>query len=128
MCKAVGVSCEEALMIFNLAPLNTRRDIAMLGLIHRTVIGGGPDHFKQHFVRAPSSLRPEGRDSQRRHDRQLLSHRHGDFLQVVTHSVLGLVDIYNLLPQYVVNATTVKLFQHRLQELLKALITGGTNN
>ena len=40
-----GLSDEEALLHFNLAPLETRRDIAKLGLIHRSVLGGGPRHF-----------------------------------------------------------------------------------
>ena len=35
--REVGLSPEEALLEYNLAPLQTRRDIAMLGLIHRTV-------------------------------------------------------------------------------------------
>lgn len=38
-----------ALMDFHLAPLAVRRDIAMLVLIHRSVLGIGPDHFRVHF-------------------------------------------------------------------------------
>ena len=41
------VTTLEALMEFNLAPLSTRRDIAMLGLIHRTVLRKGPEQFQQ---------------------------------------------------------------------------------
>ena len=33
------VTDEQALFVFNLAPLSVRRDIAMLGVIHRTVLG-----------------------------------------------------------------------------------------
>merc|ERR1712078_641777 len=36
--KALGCSELEALMEFNLAPLRTRRDVAMLGVLHRTVL------------------------------------------------------------------------------------------
>ena len=44
----VCMSEEEALMNFDLAPLRTRRDIAMLGVIHRTMLGKGPAQFKEH--------------------------------------------------------------------------------
>ena len=48
-----GVDEEAALMNFNLAPLATRRDIAMLGVVHRRVIGKCPPHFKDHFTLEP---------------------------------------------------------------------------
>ena len=47
--RDAGVSEIEALMNFALAPLQTRRDIAMLGLVHRAVLGDGPPHFKEFF-------------------------------------------------------------------------------
>ena len=45
----VGIDAINALLVVNLAPLSLRRDIAMLGLIHRTMLGQGPEHFKQRF-------------------------------------------------------------------------------
>ena len=36
-------------MKYSLAPLLARRDIAMLGLIHRTVLGFGPKQFKLYI-------------------------------------------------------------------------------
>ena len=44
-----------------------------------------------------------------------MTHRTGKFLDLLAHSVLGLTDIYNLLPQYVVNVANVSDFQKRLQ-------------
>lgn len=44
-----GIDEAAALMNFNLAPLRTRRDIAMMGVIHRRVLGKGPEHFKTHL-------------------------------------------------------------------------------
>ena len=38
----------------------------------------------------------------------------------MAHSQLGSIDVYNLLPQYVVAAGDVKTFQNRLQQMLKA--------
>ena len=46
---------EDALMFFNLAPLETRRDMAMLVLIHRTVLGCDTRHFASIFRLAPPS-------------------------------------------------------------------------
>ena len=97
----------EAISDYRLAPLNSRRDMAMLGLIHRTVIGEGPDQFKKYFVRESESRHPDGRENQRRHDKQLISYRKGKFLDIMATSALGLIDVYNLLPQATVDADTV---------------------
>ena len=43
----------------------------------------------------------------------------GKFVDVMKHSVLGLIDIYNLLPQAVVDKKDVHEFQRGLQELLR---------
>ena len=40
-----------ALMEFRLAPLTTRRDIAMLGLVHRAALKEGPPQFWEFFTR-----------------------------------------------------------------------------
>ena len=49
------VSAREALRQLRLVPLDARRDIAMLGLIHRCVLGIGPAQFVDFFapMRAP---------------------------------------------------------------------------
>ena len=52
MLMAAAVSKLDALLHFNLAPLRWRRDIAMLGLIHRSVLGVGPPHFRKFFMRS----------------------------------------------------------------------------
>ena len=56
---AAGMSTTEALLESNLAPLQTRRDMAMLGLIHRTVLGLGPSQFAQYFKVAPRCKHPD---------------------------------------------------------------------
>eukprot|EP00969_Alexandrium_andersonii_P269227 11899382-Alexandrium_andersonii.AAC.1 len=43
------MSDEEALLRFGLAPLAVRRDIALLGMIHRTILGKGPSQFAAFF-------------------------------------------------------------------------------
>ena len=118
-----GISDEAALMEFNLAPLNTRRDIAMLGLIHRSVIGAGCPQFSRFFVVRPGP-HPPGR-----HKRQLKEYRNGDVTDYmfpnskpadyVMRSALGLTTVYNLLPAEIVEAKSTAAFQSRLQKLVK---------
>ena len=47
--RDLGIDAESALAEFNLAPLRVRRDLAMLGLLHRTALGKGPRHFDNFF-------------------------------------------------------------------------------
>ena len=82
--KDTGVDDITALMEFNLAPLAARRDMAMLGVLHRTVLGRGPRHFKELF-----KLDTAGR---------LVDPRSTIGGEMVKRSALGLVAIYNLLP------------------------------
>ena len=52
--EELGVSELEAMFLHNLAPLSTRRDIAMLGLVHRSARGRGPGHFAEFFRVLPA--------------------------------------------------------------------------
>ena len=54
----LGISDEDALFHSNLAPLQCRRDIAMLGLIRRCVLEKGPDHFGTFVLRDLRSKNP----------------------------------------------------------------------
>ena len=47
--RALGWTDLDALVVGNLAPLGLRRDIAMLGMIHRSVLGKGASHFSSLF-------------------------------------------------------------------------------
>jgi hypothetical protein len=104
--RKVGVTEVEALVNFRLAPLAARRDMAMLGLIHRTVLGLGPSHFGTFFHVDPFSARLH----RRRHDKHLVDHTDGRHLCILARSALGLVSVYNLLPQGAVNCKSVFLF------------------
>ena len=118
--RDLGVSEADAMIHFNLAPLCTRRDIAMLGVIHRTAIGKGPPQLKQFF-------RPAGnRISTRRHKYYLHHAMNGHFLEIARRSALGLVKIYNALPAALVDdACSVSTFQSRLQERVVAHLNEG---
>lgn len=111
----------EALMNFRLAPLAERRDMAMLGLIQRTVLGVGPPHFAPFFCIDPLSQRLH----RRRHTRHLLEQRDDRHMDMVTRSALGLVSVYNLLPQWVVDSASVTSFQRKLQKILRSTAAEG---
>ena len=61
--RSVGISDLDALHHFKFAPLCSRRDIANVGLIHRTLLGAGPACFKE-FFQFDSSPVPLPRSSQ----------------------------------------------------------------
>ena len=92
--KHLELSEEVALMSHNLAPLSTRRDIAMLGLVHRAVLREGPAQFFDLF--RPSSRQParfDTRAAARRHSRQLEDFRGRHFLELERRSAFGLVGV-----------------------------------
>ncbi len=54
--RQLSISDVNALVHFGLAPLQARWDIAMLGVIHRTALGEGLQHFEQFFTRAVNEI------------------------------------------------------------------------
>ena len=128
--RKAGVTTLEGLMVFNLAPLAARRDMAMLGLIHRTVLGKGPEQFRNFFFPASQRSTSRTRLAERRSERgsQLTDWRRRTHLNVVRRSALGLVAVYNLLPPRVVKLNNVKDFQGALGELLRERATAGCDD
>ena len=47
------------------------------------------------------------------------TYRRGKFLETTAKSILGLIDVYNLLPQAVIDTNDVQTFQAKLQAILK---------
>ena len=122
--QELGISAEEALFEFHLAPLACRRDMAMLGFIHRCVLGKGPAHFRE-FFKLDGSRHLAARARQRRHNRQLADIRERHFSEMERRSALGLIFVYNRLPADIVAQESVKGFQHCLQEFLKDRVSEG---
>ena len=122
-----GISEEDALFHFNLAPLSWRRDIAMLGLLHRCALGKGPEHFKDLF-NVSTAPRRNIRNGSRMHGSQLVDIRNKHCLEIERRSALGLIWIYNRIPEAITSDDTVKDFQGNLQLLLKErIVTGCTD-
>jgi hypothetical protein len=101
--------------------------MAMLGVIHRCVLGKGPGQIREYF-NFEASNHTVGRSALRRHNRQLTTYRTGKFLETTAKSIFGLIDIYNLLPQAIVDANDVHLFQAKLQGMLKGEVRKGRSD
>ena len=97
-----GLSDVDALLYLNLAPLCARRDMAMLGLFHRAVIGQGPSHFNAFFQDAGRRWQRPTRAAGHLHSRQIRDPRGPSFSEQVRRSGHGLVAMHNLLPEKIV--------------------------
>ena len=114
--RKAGVEEVDALVHFRLAPLATRRDIAMLGLIHPTVLGKGPAHFRDFFEVA----------AERVHGRLVVEDKRKTLKHpLVKRSALGLAAICNLLPASFVMSPCVSDFQCKLQQFITARACAG---
>ena len=80
----VGITSQDSLLQFNLAPLASRQDIAMLDLVHRALLRKGPEHFLQF-------LYAEGTGGGRRHPSSQ------SVRSIRSRSALGLMPVYNML-------------------------------
>ena len=117
--RELGLSERDAFLTYRLAPLSTRRDFAVLGMINRAVLRLGPPQFFAWFPPAIQVVRPATRLNSHRHSKQVVDFCDGPHSTVLARSVLGLVREYNLLPQYAVDAPSVKTFQRILQNLVR---------
>ena len=96
--RSLGITTVESLVVFGLAPLAARRDIAMLGMIHRSILWiwscalstilstGSPfsTSMWKYCLETPCETIKSYRDG----SRNLVS---------FTNLIFGLVDVYNLL-------------------------------
>ena len=124
--RAAGVNELEALVHFRLAPLQTRRDIAMLGLLHRQALGRGPAQLGEIVRLQTMEKRRFTRLHAGRHGLQLESYCNGHHTDYMRRSLLGAIEVYNLLPGWVIdNSCKVSTFQKRLQELVLSRAMAG---
>ena len=120
MILELGMDNVTALDTANLAPLCSRRDIALLGLLHRINLGLAPNCFNNLFY--PSCTDHFPRDLRcplSRHSRQINDPIDASSSALHRRSIFGLIYTYNLLPQKVVDKSSVKKFQSLLQDALK---------
>ena len=127
--RNLGVTEKDAFLYFNLAPLNLRRTIAMLGGIHRAVYGNAHPSLCSLFERAPQVQEPRTRANHAAaaHGLQLVDYCHvpGHCPALLQRSVYGLVAVWNALPPNVVQTRCLHSFQGLLQDIAKARCSSG---
>ena len=124
-----GLKPRDALLDYSLAPLCSRRDISILGLVHRVSLGSAPPQFR-HFI-YPARHNEWNRGwayNVERHTKQIHDPIDGTTTRMMERSVLGLVHTYNSLTQRVVDLKDVSRFQHALQDAAKACARSGNSD
>ena len=121
--RQIGVSDVAALVDYRMAPLPSRRDIAMLGMLHRIVMGKAPGAVCALFPVLGAVPEPLSRQRLRhwrpKHTKQLHTDVTFGSRDVMQRSLFGLVHLYNRLPQEVVDSNSIRSFQGKLQSALK---------
>ena len=124
--QALGLSAEGAFLQHNIAHLRLRRDIGVLGLLHRIQLGEVHDDFANLFPRAVHERVTDSRHNRRRHGRQFQEIcGNTDYFN---RSVFSAVRVYNVLPEYVVAAGSVQLFQSLLTKDARFYCRAGRAN
>ena len=108
--RGLSITREMAFQDYNLAPLSLRRDIGILGFIHKRVLG------ECHM--AVKALLPFSGVADRWHSKQLETHIDNCIVRHTLYwgSLFGLVHVYNRLPEHLISTTSVKEFQSRLTQ------------
>ena len=125
--RHMEINEKQAFLEFNLAPLQLRRDIGMLGVLYKICHGTAHVDFDLLFPKAPTSeTHGHGtRANRRRHDMQLVDLCNGTQLCQFQRSLFGLVKVWNALPSAFVHATTVSMFQSMLNRASKQACAAG---
>ena len=118
----LNVSDNQVFLDYNFAPAKLRRNIAILGLFQKRLLGQCHPTFDRLLPWASDdNLRDFG------HNKQLYIH----WRQATQHcSLFGkfifqMINIYNNLPQHVVDSTRFNSFQHLLTEIARSRCRNG---
>lgn len=128
--RETGISEESALVDYRLAPLQARRDMAMLGMLHRIVHGIAPLELSGLFV--PVARRNEGMGTRTREARHIWQLQEfvtaGGHTEVYRRSAFGLVTVWNMVPSELAAAKSTKTLQRHLQQGLGRYMESGELN
>ena len=125
--REVGLSEEQAPVEYRLAPLGARRQMAMMGLIHRISYGNVAPDLSASFL--PARNRQAGMptrtsEARRRYQFQV-SVVAGGRTEAYRRSAFGLATIWDMLLAAVVETPSAKLFQKQLQRALLSHLDSG---
>ena len=122
--RDLDVHPSEAFLEFNFAPPKLRRNIGILGLLHKRVLGLSHPLFQDllPFCNDVPNSAPHGC-----HNKQLYGHLPDVEFQLVLYcrSIFAMTYVYNRLPQYVIDCKTVSLFQSCLTKIVREACTNG---
>ena len=94
----------------------------MLGLLREIVLGKAAPQYAEFVYFERPRNEPRGwRAKESRHSKQLHDPIDGTQSRAVQRSLLGMVYVYNMLPQSVVESQSVSSFQRKLQNCIKKL-------
>jgi hypothetical protein len=114
--KELGFGEVKLLMQHSLAPFRCRRDIAMLGLLHRIMKGWAPNCFNKFIYSWSGPSYPRSlRAPHLRHNPQIHDPSDGTESRLMNRSIFGLIYAYNCLPQVVVDSCSISISQRHLQ-------------
>ena len=117
------ISEECAFLSHNLLPLAVRRNISMLGLLHKIQLGQARKDWELLFPFATHGHFYSTRHARRRHTRQFCET--SGKTNAYNRSLFAMVRIYNILPQDYVDATSVSDFQSLLTSEVRKRCGGG---
>ena len=127
--REVQITMKDSFLKFRLAPLQLRRNIAMLGLLHKVILGEAHSCFSELFPRCPSEPpRYYTRFQARKHNKQLVDRCDGRQPDYLSRSLFGLVRVYNGLPQEAVDCTSISSFQSFLTKVAKSKCEADSDN
>ena len=104
--REINISPVEALMSFRLAPLHTRRDISMLGVLHRAAQEEGLKQLRDLFA-----LKDEHRGYDV-HPFQIENIARDCDQDYMSRTAFGYINIYNQLPYEIVNCNNSRNYGH----------------
>ena len=108
----LGLSERVAFIEFQLAPLELRRDIGMLGALWKIAHGKAHKFLQEMFPMCSfAPVLPNTRGIARRHQLRFVDRCVGDQLEQFSRSLFGLVRVWNDLPTHIVEIDSVKSFQ-----------------
>ena len=111
--KAINMSERDAFLNHNLVPQQLRRDIGMLGALHKCATGQAHPEIADVFPMHKSPLRATNTHTKQLHDHFDTRNNWPEWMQ---RSVYGLIKVYNELPQSTVDQLVVSRFQAVLTE------------
>ena len=120
----LGITSSEAFLEYNFAPPILRRNIGILGLIHKRVLGIAHPAFSQLMPWHHDIFGERGPGT---HDKQLYNHFmevHFQY-QLYQRSIFSMVGVYNNLSQACVYQRDIKSFQRSLTHIARVRCAAG---